>query len=232
MERTDAPELISNKLEIATLFQEQPEDGKIEDICNQYAFIRRIRGDGNCFYRALIFGHLESLNERGLQIFKDKLIQTSKELLLAGFAEGSFEHLHNTFVSVLEHCEVDHQGSTLLELFNNQATSDSIVQYLRLLTSAYLQNHSDFFQHFVDTPSLKAYCMQEVETMAMECDHVEIIALSEALGLSIHIASMEGGNGQLTHHTFPDGASPSLHLLYKTAHYDILYPSSTYQGEP
>lgn len=223
---TDAVELVSEKLDIATLRTEQAEDEKTKEICKHYSSIRRIKGDGNCFYRAVIFGHLEVLlqNERGMQIFKDELIQTGKELLLAGFSESSFEDILNTFVSVLVCTEADNQDSTLLKVFNDQSTSDSMVQYLRLLTSAYLQNHSDFFQHFVEAPNLKSYCTQEVETMAMECDHVEIIALSEALGLSFHIVSMEAGDGHLTHHTIPEGAIPSLHLLYKTAHYDILYP--------
>ncbi|KAJ8290373.1 hypothetical protein GJAV_G00012020 [Gymnothorax javanicus] len=224
---TDVVELISNKMDITTLCLEQPEDETIKEICKHYSDIRRIRGDGNCFYRALIFGHLESLlqSDRGMQIFKDELIQTSKELLRAGFAENSFQDILHAFVSVLESSAAD-KDTTLLNFFNDQYTSDSMVQYLRLLTSAYLQNHSDFFQHFVEAPSLKAYCTQEVETMAMECDHLEIMALSQALGISIHIVSSEAGDGHLTHHTIPGGAVPSLHLLYKTSHYDILYPRS------
>ncbi|CAB1335239.1 unnamed protein product [Coregonus sp. 'balchen'] len=199
----------------------------LKDICSQYKYMRKIRGDGNCFYRALCFGHLESLlqNDRALQRFKETVIQSGRELLAAGFDESSFKDLLDMFLGVLEQCEADEHGDTLLQLFNEQTTSDSMVQYLRLLTSAYLQNHADFFSHFVEAPSLKVYCTQEVETMAMECDHVDILALSEALGVSIHIASVEGGDGQrLAHHTIPEGTEPSLHLLYKTAHYDILYP--------
>lgn len=59
--------------------------------------------------------------------------------------------------------------------------------------------------------------------MAMECDHVDILALSQALDICIHIVSMEGDE-QLAHHIIPEGAEPSLHLLYKTSHYNILYP--------
>ena len=78
---------------------------------------------------------------------------------------------------------------------------------------------------WVYTYNVHSCLIQEVETMAMECDHVDILALSEALGVSIHIASVEGGDGhRLAHHTIPEGAEPCLHLLYKTAHYDILYP--------
>lgn len=59
--------------------------------------------------------------------------------------------------------------------------------------------------------------------MAMECDHVEILALSEELDVSLCIISMEGSDGHLTYHTIPEGSQPSLYLLYKTSHYDILY---------
>lgn len=59
--------------------------------------------------------------------------------------------------------------------------------------------------------------------MAMECDHVEILALSEALDVSLCIISMDSSDGQLVYHTIPEGSHTSIHLLYKTSHYDILY---------
>lgn len=210
---------------------DHPHEPRYQEISRQFGFMRKIRGDGNCFYRALCFGHLESLlqNDRSLQRFKDTLMQSGKELISAGFDESSFKDLLNIFVDVVEQCEGKGQeDALLLQSFNEQTTSDSMVQYLRLLTSAYLQNHADFFSHFVEAPNLKVYCSQEVETMAMECDHVDMLALSEALGIGIHIVSMEGGDQQqLAHHTIPEGAEPSLHLLYKTSHYDILYPHNS-----
>nr|XP_015206186.1 PREDICTED: ubiquitin thioesterase OTUB2 [Lepisosteus oculatus] len=222
--QTSVPRLISHKLDISTLLQEQPEDTKYQDISQRYASIRRIKGDGNCFYRALSFGHLESLleNARGLQFFKETLQQSRSELLYAGFDENRFTDLLNTFVCVIEQTQEGGQGSTLLNLFNDQTTSDAIVHYLRLLTSAYIQNHADFFQHFVEAPNLKDYCNQEVEAMAMECDHLEILTLSQALGVGIKIECMEGNSG-LNHHIIPEGTQPTLHFLYKTSHYDILY---------
>lgn len=127
------------------------------------------------------------------------------------------------FNSVLEQLETDACEETLLRVFNDQPTSDSMVQYLRLLTSAHLQSRADFFQHFVEAPSLKFYCTQVVEVMAMECNHVEILALSEELDISLCIIAIEGSDGHLTYHTIPDGCQPSLYFLYKNFHYDILY---------
>ncbi|XP_018582914.1 ubiquitin thioesterase OTUB2-like [Scleropages formosus] len=212
---------ISKTQEISTVLLDE---SKYQNLFKEYASIRRIRGDGNCFYRAFAFGCLEAVkSSSGAQKFREAVMRGPAELLSAGFDESAFKHLFDTFVNVLERCEAEDNHSTLFELFNEQSTSDSVVQYLRYLTSAYLQNHSDFFQQFVEAPSLKVYCTQEVETMAMECDHVEIVALSEALGVGIRIVSMEGCNGDLNHITIPTGTEPILHFLYKHSHYDILY---------
>ncbi|XP_060790610.1 ubiquitin thioesterase OTUB2-like [Neoarius graeffei] len=221
----DASRLVSIKDATSSETVEESEVKKYQDICQQFGFIRRVKGDGNCFYRALCFTLLESLlhSQSALQRFRDKLIRSHQMLLKAGFHESAFKQLLNTFNGVLEQLETDSCEGTLLSLFNDQATSDSMVQYLRLITSAHLQNHADFFQHFVEAPNLKVYCTQAVEVMAMECDHVEILALCEELDISLCIISMEGSNGHLIYHTIPEGSQPSLYLLYKAAHYNILY---------
>ncbi|XP_010732223.2 ubiquitin thioesterase OTUB2 [Larimichthys crocea] len=222
----EAGSLVSCREDISSLFPEQTPGAKYKDLSSQFSSVRQVRGDGNCFYRALCFAHLESVlhSARALQRFKETIIQTCKDFATAGFDESSFKHHLNTLVNVVEQCQADEQEDRLLQLFNEQATSDSVVQYLRLLTSAHLQNQADFFCHFVEAPNLLAYCHQEVEAMAMECDHVDILALSQALGICIHIVSMEGDDQQLAHHVIPEGAEPSLHLLYQTSHYNILYP--------
>ncbi|XP_068436002.1 ubiquitin thioesterase OTUB2-like [Clinocottus analis] len=222
----EAGSLVSCREDISSLFPEQTPGAKYKDLSRQFSTVRQVRGDGNCFYRALCFAHLESVlhNARALQRFKEKIVQTCEDLSSAGFDERSFKHHLNTVVNVVEQCQADEQEDTLLRLFNEQMTSDSVVQYLRLLTSARLQNQAEFFCNFVEAPNLLVYCQQEVETMAMECDHVDILALSQALDIGIHIVSMEGDEQLLAHHIIPEGAEPSLHLLYQTSHYNILYP--------
>lgn len=54
------------------------------------------------------------------------------------------------FYSVVELVEKDGSVSSLLKVFNDQSTSDRIVQFLRLLTSAFIKNRADFFRHFID----------------------------------------------------------------------------------
>ncbi|KAM9842458.1 ubiquitin thioesterase OTUB2-like [Aulostomus maculatus] len=220
----EAGSLVSHQEDISCVFPELTPAAKYKDLTSQFCSVRKVRGDGNCFYRAFCFAHLESIlhNTRALQRFKDKIIQSSRDFTSAGFDESSFKHHLNTVVGVIERCQADEQEEMLLRLFNEQVTSDSVVQYLRLLTSAHLQNHTDDFCNFVEAPNLQVYCHQEVEAMAMECDHVDILALTQALDICIHIVSMEGQ--ELVHHIIPGGADPSLHLLYQTSHYNILYP--------
>ncbi|XP_029349319.1 ubiquitin thioesterase OTUB2 isoform X2 [Echeneis naucrates] len=207
-------------------FAVSPSNAGCQNLSRQFSSVRKVHGDGNCFYRAFCFAHMESIlhNVRELQRFKDKITQSRKVLSSAGFDESSFMHHLNTVVYVVEQCQAEEQEDTLLRLFNEQVTSDSVVQYLRLLTSSHLLNHADFFCSFVEAPNLQAYCRQEVETMAMECDHVDILALMEALDICIHVVSMEGVDELLAHHIIPEGAEPSLYLLYHTSHYNILYP--------
>ncbi|XP_072545307.1 ubiquitin thioesterase OTUB2-like [Salminus brasiliensis] len=221
----DESKLVSGKEAVSAQILEQSEEAKYQDISHQFGFIRKVKGDGNCFYRALCFRLVETLMHNGssMKRVKDKLIRSHEDLLTAGFDESEFKELLSTFLSVLDQLEADDREGALLGFFNDQATSDSMVKYLRLLTSAHLQNHADFFQHFVEAPNLKAYCTQEVEAMAMECDHVEILALSEALDTSLCIISMDSSDGQLVYHAIPEGSECSIYLLYKTSHYDILY---------
>ncbi|XP_008281781.1 ubiquitin thioesterase OTUB2 [Stegastes partitus] len=218
--------LVSRTEDISALFSAQTPSAKHEDLNGRFSAVRKVRGDGNCFYRAFCFAHLESVlhNARALQRFKDKIIHSGEVLASAGFDENSFRHHLTTVVNVVERCQAEEQEDTLHRLLNEPVTSDGVVQYLRLLTSAHLQNHADFFCNFVEAPDLQVYCRQEVEAMAMECDHVDILALTQALDICIHIVSMEGDEQQLAHHIIPEGAEPSLHLLYQTSHYNILYP--------
>ncbi|XP_020775326.1 ubiquitin thioesterase OTUB2-like isoform X2 [Boleophthalmus pectinirostris] len=216
--------LVSEREDIASYFADQTPNSKIT-VCQEFSTVRKVRGDGNCFYRAFSFAFLESAiqNSRGLQGLIE-IMQSPNDLSCAGFDERCYKDHLSKVMNVLEQCQSDGRVETLYRLFNQPSTSDSMVQYLRLITSAHLQIHADFFSNFVVAPNLQAYCHQEVEVMAMECDHVDIQALSQALNVSIHIVSMEGDEQKLVHHIIPEGAEPSVHLLYQTSHYNIIYP--------
>ncbi|XP_072348713.1 ubiquitin thioesterase OTUB2-like isoform X2 [Scyliorhinus torazame] len=201
----------------------------IMDISRKYSFFRRTLGDGNCFYRALSFAYLESLlgSKKGIQKLRKSLMRSRDELSSAGFAENRFENSFTTFMDMIDLVETDGSVSKLLAVFNDHGVSDHLVQYLRLLTSAYLQKRSEFFELFLEGGvSVKDFCTQEVEPMAMESDHIHITALTQALNLPIQVEYMDKTDTEVNHHVFPEGSKPLVYLLYKPGHYDILYKAN------
>uniref|UniRef100_A0ABK0L5A5 ubiquitinyl hydrolase 1 n=1 Tax=Rattus norvegicus TaxID=10116 RepID=A0ABK0L5A5_RAT len=222
--------LISEKCDILSILRDHPENRiyqrKIQELSKRFTSIRKTKGDGNCFYRALGYSYLESLLGKGREIlkFKERVLQTPNDLLAAGFEEHKFRNFFNAFYSVVELVEKDSSVSSLLKVFNDQSSSDRIVQFLRLLTSAFIRNRADFFRHFIDEEmDIKDFCTHEVEPMAMECDHVQITALSQALNIALQVEYVDEMDTALNHHVFPEAATPSVYLLYKTSHYNILY---------
>uniref|UniRef100_A0A8C8X2K5 ubiquitinyl hydrolase 1 n=1 Tax=Panthera leo TaxID=9689 RepID=A0A8C8X2K5_PANLE len=148
-----------------------------------------------------------------------------KNLVGLGFTEFAVEDFHNTFTDLIEQVEKQTSVADLLASFNGQSTSDYPVVYLRLLTSGYLQRESKFFEHFIEGGrTVKEFCQQEVEPTCKESDHIHIIALAQALGVSIQVEYMDRGEGGTTNpHIFPEGSEPKVYLLYRPGHYDILY---------
>lgn len=61
--------------------------------------------------------------------------------------------------------------------------------------------------------------------MYHESDHLHITALTTALGVTVRVQYMDRGEGgRVNHHDFPEGTKPSIYILYRPGHYDILYP--------
>ncbi|CAM9149350.1 unnamed protein product, partial [Lampetra planeri] len=68
------------------------------DLHKKYSYIRKTRPDGNCFYRAFGFAHLESLldDSKELQKFKAVAAKSKLDLVNEGFTEFTIEDFHNT----------------------------------------------------------------------------------------------------------------------------------------
>ena len=61
--------------------------------------------------------------------------------------------------------------------------------------------------------------------MYRESDHIHIIALTSALGVPVGIIYLdrtEQDNAPKVH-CFPDDSQPSIFILYRPGHYDIIY---------
>ncbi|XP_048850945.1 ubiquitin thioesterase OTUB1a isoform X1 [Brienomyrus brachyistius] len=246
--------LVSERQPLSVLEEEYTLDDtvyqqKIQDLHRKYSYIRKTRPDGNCFYRAFGFSHLESLLDDAKELqrlntrwffsclsrmvsqtadrreFKVAAAESKRELVSQGFTEFTIEDFHNALMDLIEQCEKQPCLEELLAPFNEPGISDYLVVYLRLLTSGYLQREHAFFQHFIEGGrSVKEFCQQEVEPMSKESDHIHVIALAQALNVSVLVEYMDRGEGGTVNpHVFPEGSEPRVFLLYRPGHYDILY---------
>jgi len=224
-------ELVGGLSDFSLLAKEYKGDdvytGKVEDLQVKYTSMRRTRGDGNCFYRAFGFAHLERLlnDAEALKQFKTVVSGSKDDLIALGFPKFTLEDFHDTFMEVVEKVESACGLKELENIFNDSGYSDYLVVYLRLLVSGHLQKEADFFMNFVDGGrSVKEFCSQEVEPMGKEADHIHIIALTAVLDTPVRVEYMDRGESKSVNaHDFPEGSSPCVSLLYRPGHYDILY---------
>lgn len=114
----------------------------------------------------------------------------------------------------------------ILDIFQNQGSSDFVVVWLRFLTVLQLQRDPDFYGNFIENhANVTDFCRNEVEPMFRESDHIHIIAVASLLNMKIRVEYMDrGGSPTVFSHDFPENeADPEIFMLYRPGHYDILY---------
>jgi ubiquitin thioesterase protein OTUB1 len=203
--------------------------------------LRRIRSDGNCFYRSFIFGYFEYLlGARSEELERAiKIVDESKAALMEhGFDEMSIDVFWENFLEQLR--SLPRKSIADLEReFSEFGDSNYLVWYARAITAWFMKANADRFAPFVEGMSpgmtVDRFCAEEVLPMDRDCEQLQIIALTEALQVRIRIEYLDGATsigGSLTHHDFPESdgaggvAAPLFVLLYKPGHYELLYPKS------
>ncbi|KAK8916115.1 Ubiquitin thioesterase otubain-like [Platanthera zijinensis] len=218
---------------------------KIRLLGEQYTALRRTRGDGNCFYRSFMFAYLEHILETQdiseVERINGNVEQCKLTLQSLGYTEFTYEDFFSIFKeqleSVLQGKETSISTEELLSRSRDQFVSDYVVMFFRFVTSGEIRKRAEFFEPFITgltNTSVEQFCKSSVEPMGEECDHVHIIALSDALGVAIRVvyldrSSCDNGPVAVNHHDFIPAASadgstePFVTLLYRPGHYDILY---------
>ncbi|KAL8291502.1 hypothetical protein RQP46_002480 [Phenoliferia psychrophenolica] len=169
--------------------------------------VRRLRGDGDCFYRAFAFAYVERLLKESPAAAKTALDKVESLLPLldqANYAKDIYDDFYDPLRVLLTSLSPTSTSrptaASLLTSFNDPETSNSIVVFLRLVTSAYLKANSDDFVPFLfgleddprffesGTPTLDEFCSF----------YVEITALTRALEVDTRIAYLDQSGAGLT----------------------------------
>ncbi|KAJ3414683.1 OTU domain, ubiquitin aldehyde binding [Chytridiales sp. JEL 0842] len=241
-ELTGDQPLVSDRIDLASLEAEYEGGAEVfkskiqqlKQTCNGNGMMRRIKKDGNCFYRAVSFSFCENIWKlQGSEWAKyaiEKLQGTKAILKSAGYDEIITEDFYEPFEAAAIKKDGEFEEK-LLEQFCTDYVSDTIVCYLRLVTAAVLKNNADLFEAFIldSYPTLEAFISSQVEPMNIEADHVQIVAIANALGLKIKVANLDLSGSTLNYHEFepmepcPISDQPTIQLLFRPGHYDLIY---------
>jgi ubiquitin thioesterase protein OTUB1 len=159
---------------------------------------------------------------------------------MCGHTEWTFEDMRDECLELLKEIEeIVHLGpqsdsnSLILDRFNDAGRSNAIVYWFRLLASAWLKGNASAYENFIpDLIGVENYCKDFLEPPNTEIEHVGVTLLIEALlkpiNVSTEIVYLDRSEGnQVNSHIFPaENAAPggpTIHLLYRPGHYDILY---------
>ncbi|VDK50882.1 unnamed protein product [Anisakis simplex] len=203
---------------------------KAKELADSYKSLRRIRGDGNCFYRALLCAEFESLfrDQNELKRFTEVCKGWRNRLLKLGFPEFTTGDFCDWFDELLDEIATGKRTEQkTLGALNDDGPSNYYVTFLRLITSGYLRENAPLYEGFVEGGrSMEQFCRDEIEPMWRDCDHLAIIALTNAIKVSIRIEYMDRSsapNGGRHYDFVVDSSPPRLFFLYRPGHYDILY---------
>eukprot|EP00800_Vazella_pourtalesii_P021718 TRINITY_DN8191_c1_g1_i3.p1 TRINITY_DN8191_c1_g1~~TRINITY_DN8191_c1_g1_i3.p1 ORF type:complete len:251 (-),score=58.42 TRINITY_DN8191_c1_g1_i3:62-814(-) len=203
---------------------------KIQEIEKGFSKIRRIRQDGNCFFRSFGFSLMEQLlaNKSEIDKIKPSLEAVKTDLIaMFGYPEMTVEDFYDNFIEVLDKLKEEETDlDYLLKTYQDSGLSDYMVCFMRLIVSAELQRNAEFYINFIGSkyPTIKSFLSEEVEPMYVESDHMHISGLSGCLDVKVVVQYMDRGK-KVLEHKFQEGSpiNVTVNLLYRPGHYDILY---------
>jgi ubiquitin thioesterase protein OTUB1 len=199
--------------------------------------MRAVRGDGNCFYRSVLFSYLEKLvigkdveeNQKELERMLEVIKKSKDDLMAVGYQEFAIESFYDMFVELLEQVGAI-TPEELLAMFQEDGNGDYFTWYMRVLCACEMRRNAEKYFPFIPNgvaADMKSYCEREVEPMGRECEQVQVIALVDYLGIKVSITYLDGHpfDEALSVHRFPHegGFGPEVTLLYRPGTYFICY---------
>ena len=212
---------------------------KLVNLSRRYQLFRKIRPDGNCFYRALIVGAIEASIELDvLDRFRDSLRDVAERCKSVGYdsfaIDEFFELVDEQIGTLMAEPSSDSRLSTLERIFNDSSVDGYAVAFARCACGAALKEWKDEYGAFLPEPysSIDAFCRGEVDPMNKDADQLQVVATARILGVRLSIAYVDESDSEEANILeFGDPSSPlRVCMIYRPGHYDLLYPSSSIES--
>lgn len=226
--------LISNVFPVEELIKEYQNSinfsKSILEIQSKYKYLRYARRDGNCFYRSFLyrlFEHIIIKNDINTYNMILKKLEKCKDLLeFNGFEWSVCEEFYNSFINEFKffpQLEKNEKLPYLNLLFSDKVKCNYLISFVRMYISAYIKENRILYENFLFDEDLDSWCRREVEPIDVECDHLQIIAVTNCFGVGVVIQNLN--EKKIDTMKFPEEGIDNyfIHMFFRPGHYDILY---------
>ena len=229
--------LISEKLAIQVLLDDYKSNeeysNSVKIITEKYKYIRKVRRDGNCFYRSFLyrlFEHICMKNNNSLYNHILKKIEEIKEISKkVGYEWFLIEDFYNVFygefcscfncISTNEVCVRDY----LDNLFMDKEKGNYLIYFIRFCIASYLKENKALYDVYVEG-NYEDWINREVEAIDHEADQIQIMACVNYFDIGVKIEYLNPHKNEVV--KFPEDKKDEdlfITVLFTPGHYDILY---------
>ena len=229
--------LISEQIDINILNEDYKSNeeyaNSVKTITTKYKKIRKVRRDGNCFYRSFIYRLFEFTcmkNNQKLFDHINKKIQEVKDLTSRnGYDWIIVEDFYNVFLNEFNRCF----NSLLIcsvtvrdyldNLFSDKEKGNYLIYFIRFCIAAYLKENFMLYEVYVEGP-FQNWVQNEVEAIDHEADQIQIMACVNFFDIGVRIEYLNPYKNEVM--KFPEDKKDEdifITVLFTPGHYDILY---------
>ena len=229
--------LISELLDIKILLKDYEENleyaNSVKIITEKYKYIRKVRRDGNCFYRAYIYRLFEYIcmkNNNSLYNDMLKKIEGIKELTAKnGYEWLLVEDFYNVFYGEFCSCfnSVNNNGVSVRDymdnLFSDKVKGNYLIYFIRFCIAAYLKENRMLYEVYIEG-DFETWIRKEVEAIDNEADQIQIMACVNYFDVGVKIEYLNKLKNEVV--KFPEDKKDEdifIEVLFTPGHYDILY---------
>ena len=192
--------LISDQLEIQILLDDYKDNleyaNSVKIITEKYKYIRKVRRDGNCFYRAFIYRLFEYIcMKNDNTLFNDilKKIEGIKDLTAKnGYDWMIVEDFYTVFYGEFCSCfnSVNNNGVSVRDymdnLFKDKEKGNYLIYFMRFCVAAYLKDNRQLYEMYIEG-DFDTWIRKEVEAIDNEADQIQIMACVNYFEIGVKI---------------------------------------------
>ena len=229
--------LISDQLEIQILLDDYKDNleyaNSVKIITEKYKYIRKVRRDGNCFYRAFIYRLFEYIcMKNDNTLFNDilKKIEGIKDLTAKnGYDWMIVEDFYTVFYGEFCSCfnSVNNNGVSVRDymdnLFKDKEKGNYLIYFMRFCIAAYLKDNRQLYEMYIEG-DFDTWIRKEVEAIDNEADQLQIMACVNYFEIGVKIEYLNKYKNEVV--KFPEDKKDEdifIEVLFTPGHYDILY---------